>query len=449
MLGACGGGGGDTGPISTSGPSTPTPAPSASSASFELIQTQLLTPSCATVGCHAGSAPQGELALTADVAYEKLVGVTPTNPNARADGLKRVRAGIPDSSLLYHKLVFPPGHHARDYGNPMPTGTVGVSPGQLEFVKQWILAGAPKTGKVVSDISLLADRSTQTVAPFAPLPVPPAGTGFQLAVDRFDVIPNFERELFNYRKVGTAGEVYVSRIETTMRPFSHHFVLYTVDPTLYNGACALVVPQANTVRDIRNPDGSMNMANMLVMGCHVFLAGSMTQQSNYVFPPGTALRLPAGTSIDLNVHYANKTTNTVPGEAYVNLYTVPASQVTHALSTLNLANTGLTIPAGKRTTIEKVFTFDKTTTITALTSHMHARGERFQIKIVGGTRDGEVVYDNADWEHPSIVTYAQPIVLQKGEGLRSVVTWNNTTSRDLVFGLTSDQEMDIIFGYYY
>jgi len=40
-------------------------------------------------------------------------------------------------------------------------------------------------------------------------------------------------------------------------------------------------------------------------------------------------------------------------------------------------------------------------------------------------------------------------VLERGQGLRSIVTYDNTTSAPIFFGLTSDQEMDIIFGYYY
>ena len=46
-------------------------------------------------------------------------------------------------------------------------------------------------------------------------------------------------------------------------------------------------------------------------------------------------------------------------------------------------------------------------------------------------------------------TYTTPIVLEKGQGLRSVVTYNNTTSKTITFGLMSEDEMDIIFGYYY
>ena len=437
---ACGGDASSGG--TTSGPSTPAPIDGA--ASFAQIQTTILTPSCATANCHVGAGAQAQMALTADVAYDNLVGVKPTNPNALADGFKRVMIGKPDSSLLYHKLVFPPGHHVRDYGNPMPTGTAGLSNGQLEFVRQWIAAGAPRTG-IVANATLLSDKALQTTQPFVALAAPPAGTGYQLKVDQFDVSANFERELFNYRKVGNTSDIYVSRIETSMRPFSHHFVLYTIDPKMP----APLIPAPDVVRDIRNTDGTMNLTNMIVMGYHIFLGGSMQPRSDYSFPPGTALRIPANTAIDLNVHYANHTNGQVLGEAYVNLYTIPASQVVHALQTLNLQNTGLTLPANQVTVAQKDFTFGAQTTITGLTSHMHARGTKFQIKIVGGPRDGELVYENTDWEHPQLVNYNVPIVLEKGQGLRSIVTYNNTTSSPIFFGLTSDQEMDIIFGYFY
>jgi len=84
-----------------------------------------------------------------------------------------------------------------------------------------------------------------------------------------------------------------------------------------------------------------------------------------------------------------------------------------------------------------------------LTSHMHQLGTRFQIKIVGGPRDGELVYQSLDWEHPAQISFPTPIVLEKGQGLKSVITWNNTTSRTVTFGLQSTDEMGIIFGYYY
>ena len=84
-----------------------------------------------------------------------------------------------------------------------------------------------------------------------------------------------------------------------------------------------------------------------------------------------------------------------------------------------------------------------------LTSHMHYHGEKFVIQISGGPRNGEVVYDSRDWAHPAMLTLDQPLVLEVGQGLTSVVTYNNTTGVIVTFGLTSEDEMGIIFGYAY
>jgi hypothetical protein len=440
-------------------PTADAPAP-ASTGSFALLQARVLTPQCA--GCHAAGTPtatQSGLVLDAARAYSALVGAQAANANARRDGLLRVAPGKPDSSLLYHKLVWTPGHHAADYGNPMPLGTTaGISAGELEFVRRWIAAGAPRDG-AVAPAALLDDRTAQALPPFAP-PERPA-RGVQLAVDSFSVAPAFERELFVLRPLGNAQEVFVDRFEFRMRPGSHHLLLYDFDasrsPLCAPALLALAGVAPGRVRDIRNPDGSMNALAMAPMGCHVFVAGSMTPSFSYQFPPGVALRLRANAALDVNVHYVNRGGAPIPGEAYANLHTVDPARVQRAASTLDLGNTSFSLPPGQRTTVTKEFVVgsaalplrDSVLTVFALTSHMHSRGERFVVRLKGGARDGQVVYENADWEHPAMTTFTPPLVLRRGEALVSVVTFNNTTARTLRFGLTSEDEMAIVFGYYY
>jgi hypothetical protein len=116
---------------------------------------------------------------------------------------------------------------------------------------------------------------------------------------------------------------------------------------------------------------------------------------------------------------------------------------------LNLANESLTISANRRTVLTKTFSFAKATKVLMLTSHTHKLGEKFVIKIVGGARNGEIVYESTDWEHPLIKTFTQPLEFKAGEGLMSEITYNNNTSKAVRFGLTSEDEMGIIFGYYY
>jgi len=413
-------------------------------ATFDRIQATILAPSCATSGCHSGgvTGSSGGLALDAAHAYANLVGAAPGNLAAKADGKLRVKAGDAENSFLVWKLMFHASPAGRDYGAPMPLGGQPLTNGEIEYIRRWVVAGAPRTGAVV-DTAVLADRTR--LDPFAFTALARPAQGFQMHIQPFTVQPNFERELFVYDRVGNTTDAFVNRIETKMRTGSHHFLVYG----FRTGTPALAIPQFNVVRDIRNADGTPNYINMIPMAYHVFFAGSMTPVSDYTFPAGIALRIPANASFDLNSHYANKLATTITGEAYVNLHTTSQSNVVREARTLDMGNTAISLPPKQRTTMVKSFTVSAPTTIFLLTSHMHKRGEKFVIRINGGARHGEIVYVSENWEHPLIKGYAAPLVLALGEGLTSEITYYNETDRTITFGLTSEDEMGIIFGYYY
>ena len=427
-----------------------TPNPVAEIASFSLIQDKIITPTCATSGCHAstsdGSFKQHGLVLEKSVAYANLVGISPVNALSKADGHLRVKAFKSLESLLYHKLEWNSVHHGgKQYGLPMPLGSTALTVGQIEFVRQWIEAGAPKTGKV-ADEKLLDDKtpSVSVIDNFKAMDSPKTEgvDGFQLKVDKFEVASNFERELFVRRNVGNTSAVYINRIKLQSRPNSHHMVLYDFRNTAN-------LPTLDLIRDLRNPDNGINFVTAFQASNHIFLGGGTQSNQEYIFPEGTALLLPANFSMDLNPHYFNKSNTPLLGENYVNLYTTAKANVKYVVKTIDFNNTNLAIFPNAKTTISKDFTFNTNVKIVSLTSHTHKFGEKYLIKIKGGTRDGEVVYENLDWEHPAVINFKTPIALKKGEGLTSVVTYNNTSNQKLAFGLTSDDEMNIIFGYYY
>jgi hypothetical protein len=418
-------------------------APNKIATSFSRMQEKVINPSCNS--CHAAGkafAVQSGLVLDDAVAYRNLVNARVKDVVAFAHGMKQVIPRDTESSFFYQKLLLWDPTKLQHFGSPMPLGTTSLSIGQLEFIKRWIMAGAPETGDTI-DPTLLDDKTVPSYAPFVAL-TPPT-KGFQLSIEPFSVRPDFERELFVLRELKNTAPIYVTRIETKMRANSHHFLLYTFQ----NNTPSFVMPQPNVIRDIRNSDNSMNLLNTLPMGYHTFFAGAMTPTSDYTFPPGMALELPANAKLDLNAHYVNKGNADITGEAYANLTTVERSAVTQIVRTLNLGNTNIPLPPGTRTTHTKTFLFSATTRVLMLTSHMHQLGERFVIRIKGGARDGQLVYENTDWAHPAIVTFATPITLQAGEGLTSEITYNNTTANQVNFGLTSEDEMGIIFGYFY
>ncbi len=420
---------------------------SADTSSFGRFHAKIVATSCAVSGCHVaglGVGSNGGLVLDSAVAYQNLVGVEPTNANARADKLLRVKPGSADSSLLFHKLHAPGGHHTADYGSQMPLGGRPLSVGQIEFVRQWIESGAPRTG-VVADARLLDDTTSSVTGAFTPLPPPAPGTGVQLHLPMFPVQPNFEREFFSYTPVGNAQELYVTGLRVRMRPGSHHFLMYDFPP----GTPGSVIPPPNVIRDIRNPDGSDNPDAMEAMAYHRFVGGSTGTDFEYSFPPGVAMRIPPNAMVDLNSHYVNKTPDTLYGEVYANMMTIPASAVQHVAEPMFLNNDQFSLPPQQQTVVTKTFKMGGRTNVCLLTSHTHQLGAKYVIRISGGPRNGEIVYTSTDWAHPAVTVYNPPIVLEAGQGLTSEVTFQNTTNRTVRFGLTSEDEMDIIFGYSY
>jgi len=117
---------------------------------FDRIQKQVFTPSCALNGCHDSQGLAGNMTLEDGTAYGQLVGVTPDNATAAGAGLERVyvvdpMTGDPDLSFLYRKITndLEPG-----MGSAMPLIGPNVDPTLVEIIRLWILDGAPETGWV-------------------------------------------------------------------------------------------------------------------------------------------------------------------------------------------------------------------------------------------------------------------------------------------------------------
>jgi Copper type II ascorbate-dependent monooxygenase, C-terminal domain len=415
--------------------------------SFSLIQDKILTPSCATSGCHSSTSDasfnQHGLVLAAGKSYKNLFGITPKNQQAITDNLKLITAFKSAESLLFHKLNWSNAHHSPKYLSPMPLGGKSLFVGQIEFIRRWIEAGAPEKGNVV-DATLLNDKTEASTedTTFTALAKPNAGEGFQLKVEKFEVAPNFERELYVRKEIGNKSEIYINKYSLKSRSNSHHMVIYDFKNQL-------LLPNLNEVRDLRNPNNTLNLLTAISTANHIFLGGGSDSQAEYSFPEGTALLLPPNASVDLNPHYFNKTNQVHYGENYVNFYTTTKAKVKNVVQMLNLSNEAISILPGERKTFTKSWTFTVPNNVVMLTSHTHKLAEKYVIKIKGGPRDGQIVYETTDWEHPTVKNFTTPLELAKGEGLTSEVTYNNNTKNTVKFGLTSEDEMDIIFGYYY
>tara|TARA_B100000029_G_scaffold277161_1_gene271652 strand:+ start:2959 stop:4302 length:1344 start_codon:yes stop_codon:yes gene_type:complete len=417
---------------------------------WDVIQTVILDKNC--VECHvagASFATQSDLVLTSNVAYSQLVNRTPNNPTARADGLTLVGTeGLAsvDKSFLWEKINAPNQAHYFDdhpgYGALMPLGKPPLTNGELEFVLQWILAGAPSSGNVV-DLDLLDDTERYEAPEFEPLPVPTSGVQFHLGP--WDVAPNFEREFFYYEPLNNDQPLFVNRVDMAMRPGSHHLILYDLSDNIPE----ILVPEPQVFREIRDINGNYIPSTLMITSHLNFVTGTQWPRMTYHYPPGVALRIPADAGFDINAHYVNRSSEIIQGEIYANLHTVDSSQVEHVAERLFMNNVDINLPPNATTTLNKTFVVDKKIQIFQLFSHAHEHMTEFRVFIDGGPRDGELVYIAYDWEHPPILELNPTLTLEAGQGLRLQATYNNDTNSTINFGFLSSDEMMILFGAYY
>ena len=427
---------------------------------WEIIQEEIFNESC--ISCHVEGnfyAEQSSLILTEDLAYEELINIIPTNSSAEEDGMVIISndgglLGL-QKSYLWEKIdIWDQEHYYADhpnYGALMPMGGPYLTQGELDFIKQWIFAGSPDFG-TVADVVLLNNMTEWSQPEFIPLD--PPENGIQIHLDIFDIWTNNEREIFYYTPLDTIDDIYIKKIEISMRSGSHHFILYTYD----QNTPPFAIPEPYVIRDLHNEDGDYNNEIFINMAFQNFVAGTQLPYSNYSMPEGIALKLPSDFGFDINSHYINPTDSIYHGEVYANLHLVDPSELEHVAHIFSLSNDDIILPPGEETTIEASFMYPvgfgmdlETDSIFVfqLFSHAHELMTRFDVEFIGGELDGELLYTALDWEHPPIFELDPPLIITIGHGLRLRTTYYNWRDEEVNFGFFSTDEMMILFGHCY
>ena len=438
-------------------------APDENSA-YHDIQEYVFDKSCANSVCHAAPANAGNLNLTYGLSYENLVGGVPQNPAAAAAGMKLIDPGNPENSFLLTKLM---GPTAPEQGARMPFGGGVLHSGKIDAVRTWIEAGAPQIGKIagIGDLAVLRDPNEK----FEPPVPPPPGEGYQLRLPPFKIEPGTEREVYYTTQIKdengnpVEGDIFINRVEIFYPAGSHHFILYRfTEEGLANGVpersitSGIGVNSEDAFREL-DPDDPQVLGNFGVD--RLFVVGTQTDDTLFQFPEGVGLRLPGDTVYDLNSHYINLLGDeTLIGETYINIYTIPEEEVQYEAVEIFVSNRQINVPPGI-TRVSKMTWYiedelerrghDSGTALNVflLTSHMHRHGELFEI-FQGST--GDLLHRSVAYDDAPINLFNPILRLDTEDTIKFQCTHNNyDTNEPLTFGLTSEDEMCIIFGYYY
>jgi hypothetical protein len=435
---------------------------------FEAIQAVVFEQNgCANSLCH-GAANQGDLDLSPLNAYDNLVTAA-----SKGSSLRLVEPGSPSQSFLYHKLSAKtfPGSYAIG-GAPMPSAGAAISPGQLEVIRLWIEAGAPREGSVgdtlgrgEDEIERLLGVCLPEAEPINTIPLPPPAPdkGVQFSMPPHDVGAEKERELCfavyeDFRDVippqyldETRDNFYSRGGEQRSDPFTHHNLLYLSpvgvdqihDPSFGEWTCVGGDNEGQGCEPTdRNACGSQGQCRAVVedsLACQGYgppappgsTRGTILGLGAGIEREGFYQSFPAHGIFYWNSHAFNLTTKDGVHHLWRNIYFADDRRFNaQGVNVINhiTAATG-TAPFTKKT-VCRDYIFDQGDGLLALSSHTHKRGERFFMSVKGG----EQIYESFTYDEPVYKEFNPALVFNSSDPAQRTMEWcatyNNGVNAD-------------------
>lgn len=419
---------------------------------FALVQRQVFgAKGCRVAACH-GDAMSGGLDLRYGAAHFTLVD-QPASATGAA-GKMRVVPGDPDASFLWQKLT---GALGEDEGLPMPAaGGAALDALELELVRRWIAGGASAVGRV-DDAPCLPHAQFEPAQPLAP---PPGG--YQIHFVGPELQPGEELEGCVWVQTPNPTDFAVGRWEYSINPGSHHFAVWEHE----RGA----LPEL----DVFDPTDLACLKRGAPLDGRTLTGSPESPYFVERYPPGVGRVIAGRQVIGLNPHYFNEFDVPIRVEGWINMHPV-AGGLVHPVETLFSStapfegNTAFSIFVPPFETgslrLRMVNTLGTPMRIFHVSSHQHMRGTQFTAWDSSGTR----IFENRDWAHPAILTFADPLTLAPNDHIDFECEWDNGVTRPVrrcgdspsdagcvpgepravTFGVTAQDEMCFLVGFYY
>lgn len=272
-----------------------------------------------------------------------------------------------------------------------------------------------------------ADPQQKTYESFAP-PL----EGIQVETQPWMIPAGVETTECLYVKVPTAVEMDVVAFESSMRPGSHHMIVFLDHRNSY-------------------PDG-VRHCDIEDMTTVEWGFAAQTTQASMQFPANVAMRIGANQQLVIQAHFLNAGDTTLNGQIKVNFrgYPTGTKRFIRAAALVGF-NLNIRVPVGgtQTTSATCIPSSSRDLRMVNLSSHTHRHATLFTADFYDGARVDRELFRTTDWAHPEFVQFSPPIYLEPGQGFRYTCTFRNDTDHVLVFANQQDQEMCMLLGYYY
>jgi hypothetical protein len=312
----------------------------------------------------------------------------------------------------------PPWHAAE------PRGTFSndrrLSAAEKETLIQWATTGAPKGDpKDLPPMPKFTDGweigTPDLVLSMAkPFEVPPSGT---INYQYFTVPTNFTEDKW----------VQSIEVRPGARSVVHHILVFCREPDAQPRTPAFVqVPPKSSPESTKA--GTDRPLAQQPSGPGTLIATTAPGTNAMSFEPGSAMRIKAGSTLLLQIHY---TAGGKLTEDRSSVGMIFAKQAKQEIRNSAFVNVLLKIPPGAANQeVDSAIEFKQDVHITALFPHTHLRGKSWQYRMVYPDGRSEVVLSvpKYDFNWQTYYVFAQPLAAPKGARLEAAAYYDNSAA---------------------
>jgi len=435
---------------------------------YDAIQTVIFERNgCTQDICH-GSAQVGGLDLRRDASYDALFEAASTS-----SPLKRVEPGDRTRSFLWLKLAAKtnPGS-VEIVGSPMPNNLPAITEGELEALRLWIYAGAPRTG-TVSGTEQLLDACLPAARPIVvkPLDPPAPGEGVQFELPPVELAKQHEQEVCFATYYDIADQIPAEFLDPSGRlfrfstqemrqdPQSHHLTLSYAgvpvekihDPAFGAWTCAggdRAGASCEPTEKGACGAGYCRSEPKPIVGCVGYgpsanlgivsriIGGAMATQAYQQLSPGVFSQIPTSGIVYWNSHAFNLTDEDTVLNGRLNF--LFAKDQRYPVVGIN-DYTDVFRPNAPPYTVETYcaeHVVAQGSRVFLLTSHNHKRGKRFWAT----GPDGTLLYENFVYNDPVKQYFDPPLAFDSEDPKERTITYCGTFNNGVAEDGSPDPE---------
>lgn len=243
--------------------------------------------------------------------------------------------------------------------------------------------------------------------------------------------------------VGNETAVWVNQVRFETTRGMHHSNWFFVRPTLYSGDEGLWSCR----------DRGFDTVTAAVSGGVIFAQSTQAAGETQAFPEGTAMLLPPNARIVADLHLLNTYGEDVDVASAIHIDTIPEADVHTRLRPLAFDYVDLNIPPRMKSEFAMDCDFSSANDgpidfqLYYALPHYHALGMGMRMELIGGTRDGEILWEAFGGIGDSLgQTFDPPLDLGGATGIRVTCAFDNPTDQLVRYGV-GDQEMCVMLAF--